>query len=144
MSMIPLTERLSASPAVARSQAFELKPPTFAIVGKTADGVEVRVVPALKYTNPNGRDFVKFDAVDVDNPTVLIDRKLNVALKRNGTPMTDQGDAFRRQGKALKEPGNEAYTVRYEVPNEEVAEKLRELAGLYLPEGRFEVKVLEP
>ena len=87
-------------------------------------------VPALRYDNPNarGRNIVRFDGIDPNDPKILVDRKLNPTTK------TKQVDDITRQAEALRQ--NRGYSLRIEVQNE--AEKraaLRLLKAADLPAG---------
>jgi hypothetical protein len=108
-----------------------------------AGGVSgARLVPAIKSSNARG--YVKFDAVDPQNPKVLIDRKLDLGYEydASGRPVLKDGqrEAFLRQRDALSV--NDEYTIRYEVPSQEVADRMRLLAGPILPSGRYEILVV--
>jgi hypothetical protein len=90
--------------------------------GASSDlGTRRRIVPALRYDNPNprGRSLVRLDAVDEQNPMILIDRKWNVTMK------TKQVNDLRRAARALAQ--NPGYALRIEVPNQAV---LRKAEGL--------------
>ncbi len=115
-----VTERVQNTGKVAAGQRYELECPH----ALTANGKEFRVVPALKYENASarGRAYVKFDAIDPSNPTVMIDRKLGIGVRRSNGEISlrsGQRDAFRRQRRALID--NPDVTIRYEVPNATVA-----------------------
>ncbi|WP_259069334.1 RHS repeat-associated core domain-containing protein [Mucilaginibacter sp. X4EP1] len=84
------------------------------VIGATSD-VETRkrLVPALKYDNPNpnGKNFVKFDGYDEVTKT-LVDRKLNV------TTFEKALDQLRRMSEAFKQ--NPTFKGVIEVPNQAV------------------------
>lgn len=101
-----------------------------------------RLVPAIKSSNTRG--YVKFDAIDPQNPKVLIDRKLDLGYEYDaiGRAVLKDGqrDAFFRQRDALRL--NPGYTIRYEVPTQEVANRMRQLTESILPSGRYEILVV--
>ncbi|MBK8287029.1 MAG: hypothetical protein IPK97_20385 [Ahniella sp.] len=70
-----------------------------------------KIAPALRFENPNprGKSEVRFDGRDINNPKILIDRKLNVTTK------SKQLADLRRWAEALKQ--NPDYSVRIEVPS---------------------------
>lgn len=102
-----------------------------------------RQVPALLYSNPNpnGRDFVRFDGVDPNNPKILIDRKWAV------TTRTQQVGKFRKNVlEALDQ--NPDYRLRIEVPDERAATDARRLVrkatGEESPHPQIEIVVVQP
>lgn len=108
-----------------------------------------RVVPALGFRNPNAspnaKDFVKFDAPDIDNKFVFVDRKWNATTKPK------QIRDIQRVREALSQ--NPEYSLRIEVPNpsaRSAALRLLERAGLYnsstgvITNPQFSVLIVPP
>jgi RHS repeat-associated protein len=94
-------EKANNSPA----QAYENS-----AIGASSDvSTKYRLVPTLKYDNPNPRgfDFIKFDGYDEATNT-LIDRKLNVT----GYPKSI--DQINRAAEALSQ--NPSFKLEYQVP----------------------------
>jgi YD repeat-containing protein len=83
----------------------------------------VQEVPALAYDNPDGRPYVKFDGIDHDDDTIVIDRKVGA------TTFPKQIKAIKRWLAALTQ--NPKHSIRVEVPTEQAknaAERLLKAA----------------
>jgi hypothetical protein len=98
---------LESSSKSPRAQQYE-----DALVGSTYDvATRRRLTPALRFTNPNarGRPEVRFDGVDPNDPSILIDRKINA------TTRSKQISDIQRWAEALRQ--NPGFSVRVEVPS---------------------------
>ena len=83
-----------------------------------------RVVPALRYDNPDGKNFIRFDGVEVaedGNHLLLIDAKRSLPLWKPSA-MNDLKDTLERIKHAVKQNNTDGvdgiqYKVVYEFPN---------------------------
>lgn len=83
-----------------------------------------RVVPALRYDNPDGKNFIKFDGAEVSedgSQLLLIDAKRSLPLWKPSA-MNDLKDTLERIKKAVHQNNTDGldgiqYRVVYEFPN---------------------------
>ncbi len=74
-----------------------------------------RIVPALRFDNARGYNFVRLDGVDPLDPMLLVNRKLSLTTK------SKQVDDMRRLAEALRQ--NVSYRAVFEFPTEKTARR---------------------